>query len=114
MPDGEIAFPGCLVHCVDCSRCDGGVAVFYADHLHCSVLSSGISSSDIESLWLSVKSKFLSSSLTLSSFYRAPSSPSLLITDLCTNLESMMISQKYVVACGDFNINMGDLSKPQS
>ena len=36
------------------------------------------------------------------------------VHDVCNNIESVMVSKKHVLACGDFNIDMADLDKPYS
>jgi endonuclease/exonuclease/phosphatase family metal-dependent hydrolase len=46
--------------------------------------------------------------------YRPPSAPSSSITDLCSILESMLLSHKHVVACGDLNIDTSDTTHPHS
>ena len=110
--DSEINLPNyCLFRC-DRSRSGGGVAVYCADHLSCSVLTCGASASGVESLWVSIDSKLFPTPLAFGCFYRPPSSPSLSVHDLCDDIETVMISRKYVIACGDFNIDMSDLDKP--
>ena len=112
--DCELHLPGYSLFRCDRSRCGGGVAVYCADYLSCSVLSCGASSSGIEYLWLSIDTKPFSSPLAFGCFYRPPSLPSQSVQNLFTNIESMMTSKKNVIACGDFNIDMSDLTKPHS
>ena len=110
--DSEINLPNYFLYRCDRSRSGGGVAVYCADHLSCSVLTCGVSASGVESLWVSIDSKLFSSPLALGCFYRPPSSPSVSVHDLCDDIETVMISRKYVIVCGDFNIDMSDLDKP--
>ena len=69
--DGELCLPGYTLFRCDRSRCGGGggVAVYYVDHLACSVLSSGASASGVEYLWASINSRLFSSPLVLGCFY---------------------------------------------
>ena len=86
--DSEINLPNyCLFRC-DRSCSGGGVAVYCADHLSCSVLTCGAS----------IDSKLFPTPLAFGCFYRPPSSPSLSVHDLCDDIETVMISQKYVIA----------------
>ena len=63
--DGEVHIPGyCLLRC-DYSCCGGGVAINFAVHLSCCILSHGPSSSGVEYLWVSIDSRLFSSSLVL-------------------------------------------------
>ena len=52
--DGEIRIPGYSLFCGDRSRCGGGVAVYCAEHLSCTVLSCGATASGVEYLWTSI------------------------------------------------------------
>ena len=90
--DCELRLPGYSVFRCDRSRCGGGVTVYCANHLSCSVLSCGASSSGIEYLWLSIDTKPFSSPLAFGCFYRLPSLPSQSVQNLFTNIESMMTS----------------------
>ena len=112
--DGEIHIPGYSLFRSDRNRCGGGVAIYCADHLPCCVLSSGVSASGVEFLWVSIKSACFQPSLALGCFYRPPSSSAQSVHDVCDNIESVMVSRKHVLACGDFNIDMSNLDKPYS
>ena len=83
-------------------------------YLSCSVISCGNTSSGVEVLWASIACQSLSSPLTLGCFYRPPSLPTESVSEVCDSIESMMTTKKYVIACGDFNIDMADLSEPYS
>ena len=109
-----ILLPGYTVHRCDCSRCGGGVAVYYADHLSCALLSCGPSASGVEYLWISIDSRLFSSPLIFGCFYRPPNLPSQSVHDVCNSIEKMMIAKKNLVACGDFNVDMANLNKPYS
>ena len=87
--DGELYLPGYTLFRCDRSRCGGGVAMYCADHLTCSVLSCGPSASGVEYLWVSI-SKLHSSPLVLGCFYRPPSLPSQSVHDMCDCIEAMM------------------------
>ena len=63
---------------------------------------------------VSVKSGCFHPSLSLGCFYRPPASPSQSVHDVCDNIESMMLTKKQLIACGDSNNNMSDPSKPHS
>ena len=93
------------------NRFGGGVAIYCIDNLLCSLLSCGTSPSGAEFLWVSVKSGCFHPSLTLGCFYHPPASPSQSVHGVCDNIESMMLTKKQLIACGDFNINMSDPSK---
>ena len=112
--DCELRLPGYSLFRRDRSRCGGGVAVYCADHLSCSVLSCGASASGTEYLWVSIDTKPFSSPLAFGCFYRPPNLTSQSVQDLCNNIESMMTTKKNVIACGDLNIDMGNLNKPHS
>ena len=47
-------------------------------------------------------------------FLSSPSAPTQSVHDVCDNIENMMLARKYLVACGDFNIDMSDICKPLS
>ena len=86
--------PGYSLFCRDRNRCGGGVAIYCADHLPCCVLSSGVSTSGVEFLWVSIKSAFFHPSLALGCFHRPPSSSAQSVHDVCDNIESVMVSRK--------------------
>ena len=44
--------------------------------------------------------------------HRPPSAPSTSISDLCSILESLLLSHKHVVACGDLNIDTSNSTHP--
>ena len=112
--DGELYLPGYTLYRCDRSRCGGGVAVYYADHLSCAVLSCGPSASGVECLWVSIDSRLFSSPLVFGCFYRPPNLPSQSVHDVCNSIEKMMIAKRNLVACGDFNVDMANLNKPYS
>ena len=70
--DGEIFLPGYSVTRFDRNRRGGGVAVFCANYLNCSILSQDILASGLESSWVTVASKLFTSPLALGCFYRPP------------------------------------------
>ena len=112
--DGEVHIPGyCLLRC-DRSRCGGGVAIYFAVHLSCCILSHGPSSSGVEYLWVSIDSRLFSSPLVLGCFYRPPSLPTQSVQDVCDSIERMMTTKRNVIACGHFNVDMTALHKPHS
>ena len=111
----EVSLPGHFMYRADRSRSGGGVAVYVINHVSVSSLPCGVTSDHVEALWLSISS--FKSSLSHFSFgclYRPPSTPSSSITDLCSILESMLLSHKHVVACGDLNIDTSDTTHPHS
>ena len=112
--DSELCIPGYLLFCADCSWCGGGVTLYCVDHLSCSIFFCGNTVSGVEVLWASIACHSLSSPLTLGCFYRLPSLPTESVSELCDSIELKMTTKKYVIACGDFNIDMVDLSKPYS
>ena len=112
--DGEIHLPGYSLFRYDRNRCGGGVAIYCIENLPCSLLTCGASNSGTEFLWVTVKSACFHPSLAVGCFYRPPSAPTQSVHDVCDNIENMMLSRKYLVACGDFNIDMSDISKPFS
>ena len=112
--DSEVSLHGYTIFRSDRSRCGGGVAVYVADHLSSSSLHFDTSSSGLESLWLSIAGTKLPSSIAFGCLYRPPSAPSQSVIDVCTSIESFMISYKHVVVCGDFNIDVSNLSNPHT
>ena len=103
--------PGYTWFRFDCNCNGGGIALYFADNLPYSVLSCSRSYSGVESLWVSVRLGWFQPSLAVGCFYRPPGAPSSSVNDVCDNIENMMLTKKFVVACGDFNINLLDLSK---
>ena len=85
--------------------------MFCANYLNCSNLLQDILASGLESLWVTVASKLFTSPLALGCFHCPPISQSQSVHDVCSSIESMLITKKYVVACGDLNIDMSDLAK---
>ena len=112
--NSEIHLPGYSSFRCDRNRSGGGVAIYCLDSLTCSLLSCGTSPAGVEFLWVSVKPGCFNPSLALGCFYRPPSSQSKSVLDVCDNIKSMMLTSKHLVACGDFNVDMSDLSKPHS
>ena len=92
-----MSLPDYHLYCCNRSHSGGGVAVYVADYLSGSLLSSssvsGASCSDVEFLWLSISSfKSSLASFAFGCFYRPPGLPASLIHNLCSNVESMLIS----------------------
>ena len=112
--DAEVLLPGYSLFRFDRNRYGGGVALYILNGLTCSLLSCGVTPSGVEFMWVSVVCSCFHPSLVVGCFYRPPSAPSQSIHDLCLTLETMMLNRKYMLACGDFNINMLDLSCPHS
>ena len=106
--DAEIHLPGYSLFRFDRNRCGGGVAVFCVDYLPSSLLKCGVTSSGAEFLWVSVACGSLHPSLAVGCLYRPPNAPSQSISDVCDNIEAMMLSRKHMIACGDFNVNILD------
>ena len=106
--------PGFNLFRFDRNRNGGGVAIYCADSLPCCLLSCTRSSSGVESLWVSVRLGCFHPYLAVGCFYRPPGASSCSLNDVCDNIESMMLNKKFVVVCGDFNVNLLDLSKPLS
>ena len=66
----------------------------------------------VDYLWVSIGYKsFSHPDFKFGCFYCPPNLPSQSVHDLCDNIESMIISKKCVIACGDFNIDMADVRK---
>ena len=112
--DEQIHLPGYNIFRSDRNRNGGGVAVYCLDCLPCSFLSNGTSPSGAEFLWISVKTSCFHPSLAVACFYRPPGTPSQSVHDVCDNIEAMMLNRKYLIACGDFNIDMSDSSSSLS
>ena len=110
--DKEISLPGFVLFRLDRNRYGGGVAIYCADYLSCSVITNGPTASGVEFLWVSVNSPQSHSSFALGCFYRPPSANSHSVQNICDNIESMLLSWKNLIACGDFNIDLSDNSKP--
>ena len=109
--DTEVFLPGYSIYRSDHSRFGGGIAVYVADHPSMSPLSCGAPCGEVESLWLSISS----SSFFFFAFgcmYRPPSAPFTSVSHLCSILESLLLSHKHVVACGDLNIDISDSIHP--
>ena len=70
---------------------------------------------DVEALWLTVSSfKSSLSTFAFGCLYRSPSVPSSSVSDLCSVLESILVSHKHVIACGDLNIDTSDSHHPHT
>jgi hypothetical protein len=114
--DADVSLPGYSVYRSDRQHSQGGgVAVYVIDHLPVSSLSSDVSTNDVESLWLSIGS-FKSSLINFAfgCFYRPPSSPSSSVSVLCSSIESMLLSQKHVIICGDLIIDTSNTDHPHT
>ena len=90
------------------------MAIYFAEHLSCCILTHGPSSSGVEYLWVSIDSRLFSSPLVIGCFYRPPSLPTQSVQDVCDSIERMMTTKRNVIACGDFNVDMTALHKPHS
>ena len=112
--DKEISISGYHLLRRDRNRSGGGVACYVIDQINTELSKSCIASSGLEYLWISLTSRGLPSQIMFGCFYRPPSSPAKSVVDICSNLEDMMIAHKYVIACGDFNIDISDLDKPNT
>ena len=111
--DAEVTLPGYTIYRLDRSRSGGGIAVYVVDHLTVSPLSCDAPCGDVEALWLSISSfKSSLSSFAFGCMYRPPSAPSSSVSNLCSILESLLLSHKHVVACGDLNIDTSDSAHP--
>ena len=94
------SLPSYSIYRSDCSRSSGDIGVYVADH----PLSCGAPCGEVESLWLSII--FFKPSLSSFAFgciYCPPSAPSTSVSDLCSIVESLMLSHKHIVACGNLN-----------
>ena len=111
--DQEIHFPGYCLFRSDRNRYGGGVAIYCVENLPCYLLCTGTSPNGVEYLWITVKSNCLNP-IAFGCFYRPPAVPSQSVFEVCDSIENMMLSYKYMVACGDFNIDMLDTSKSHS
>ena len=108
--NGEIHFPGYNLFRYDRNHLGSGVAILCVDHLPCSLLRSGTATSGAEFLWVSVKSDRFNP-LVFSYFYRTSAAPSPSVTEICNNIETMMLNQVHVIVCGVFNIDLSDPCK---
>ena len=63
-------------------------------------------------MWLSIKSIKSGWYFAVGCFYRPPSSSTQSVHNLCSNIESNLNANKYVVACGDFNIDVSNSNHP--
>ena len=97
----------------DRNQCGVGVAIYCAENLPCSLLCGGTSSNGDEFLRISVKSSCFNP-LAFGCFYHPPAVASQSTVEVCDSIENMMLSHKYVMACGDFNIDILDLMKCHS
>ena len=112
--DDEICIPGYHLFRQDRNRHGGGVACYIVDHLNSIIESSCTASSGLESLWISISSKKFPSKLSFGCLYRPPHSPVQSVLDLCSSIEDVITTSRYVIACGDFNIDLSNSDKPNS
>ena len=90
------------------------MAIYVAQHLMSTPLASEHCTSGLESMWLSIKSIKSGWYFAVGCFYRPPSSSTQSVHDLCSNIESILTAHKYVVACGDFNIDVSNSNHPHT
>ena len=78
-----------------------------------SPLSCGALCGEVESLWLSISYfKSFLAHIAFGYMYCPTSAPSISVSDLCYTLESLLLSHKHTVACGDLNIDTSDSTHP--
>ena len=104
--------PGYYIYHMDRSHSGGGIAVYIVDHLIVILLSCGVPCGDVETLWLTVIA-FKSFSIAFGCLYR-PSIPSSSVSDLGSIIESILVSHKHVIACGNLNIDTSDSHHPHA
>ena len=112
--NNEIRLTGYNLFRFNRNHSGGGVAVYCSDRLLCSLLSYGTFSTGVEFLWVSVRVGYFHPFLTFGCFYRPPVALSQSVHHIHDNVESMMLNNQHILACGDFNIDMFDLNKPLS
>ena len=112
--NNEIRLTGYNLFRFNRNHSGGGVAVYCSDRLLCSLLSCGTFSTGVEFLWVFVRVGYFHPFLTFGCFYRPPVALSQSVHDIRDNVESMMLNNQHILACGDFNIDMFDLNKPLS
>ena len=112
--DEEIAISGYQLFRSDRNRLGGGVACYVADQWNSKLISACRVSSGLESIWVSVNSRKLPSNVSIGCFYRPPNSPAESVRDICSTIEDMIVSNKYVIVCGDLNVDLSDSTKPNS
>ena len=101
-----------LIHRNDRNRHGGGVAVYVSDSLASSIVDSCSLPSGLESIWISLSSKHLPSNVVVGCFYRPPQSGIQPLNDVFACIEGMLSCKQFIIACGDFNIDMLDARKP--
>ena len=110
--DSEVAIPGFTLHRNDRNRHGGGVAGYVSDSLASSIVDSCSLPSGLESIWISLSSKHLPSNVVVGCFYRPPQSGIQSLNDVFASIEGMLSCKRFIIACGDFNIDMSDARKP--
>ena len=90
--------------------------MYCSDHLLCSLLSYLVR---YFFLWCRIlvgvcESWLLPSFSYLRLLLSSTAALSQSVYNVCDNVESMMLNNQHILACGDFNIDMSDLNKPLS
>ena len=109
--DTEISIPGYHSNRLDRHRHGGGVLLYIKDVYHYSVLPKP--NGALELLSVIVQHNVIPTRICVSVFYRPPSSPTLILDDLCSYFETLDINQfANFIVVGDFNIDMSSCSHP--
>ena len=106
--DSEVYLRGYSLFRQDRNRSGGGVACYISDTLSSTLISCGTTNAGLEFLWVGVDGTLLPSQLLVGCFYRPPSSPVQSVHDICSTIDNILISSKYFIACGDFNVDFSD------
>ena len=98
----------------DRNHSGGGVACYISDTLSSKVISCGTTNASLEFLWVGFDGTLLPSELLVGCFYHPPSSPVQSVHDISSTFDNILISSKYFIACGDFNVDFSDSSNQLS
>ena len=112
--DAEVDIPGYQLFRLDRNRHGGGVAIYVKMGLSVKIVSLHplTNPSGLEVLWLEVSSKFIPSKLLIGCCYRPPSSPPSSLEALSSQIESILLSHRSFILCGDINVDLLDCTNP--
>jgi hypothetical protein len=110
--DSEVAVPGFNFHRNDRNRQGGGVAMYVSNPIASSIVESCSLPSGLECIWISLSLKHLPSNFVIGCFYRPPQSDIRSLNDVFASIEGLLSCKRFVIACGDFNVDVSDACKP--
>ena len=88
------------------------MAVYVSDSIASSIVDSCSLPSGLECIWISLSSKHPPSNVVVGCFYRPPQSGIQSLNDVFATIEGMLSCKRFIIACGDFNVDISDASKP--